>query len=179
MRGLSPERNLILIGFMGSGKTAVGRLLARSLGREFVDLDARIEAATGRTIAELFREREEHGFRAIEARLVAEVACLTGCVIATGGGVVTDPANVAALRQRGLLVWLRASPETILARVGGTALLRPLLDVPDPLARIRALLAEREPRYAEADLAVDTDGRDVEAVVAEIVRRLGDDAPGR
>lgn len=179
MRGLPPERNLVLIGFMGSGKTAVGSLLARNLGREFVDLDARIEAATGRTVAEIFRERDEQGFRAIEGRMVAEVARLTGCVVATGGGVVTDPANVAALRQSGLLVWLRASPETILARIGGTGHLRPLLNVPDPLARIRALLAEREPRYAEADLIVDTDGQDVEGVVAEIVRRLGDDAPGR
>ncbi|MGI8575670.1 MAG: shikimate kinase, partial [Egibacteraceae bacterium] len=98
--------NLVLVGMMGSGKTAVGRLLAERLERAFVDLDEEIASAAGCPVVELFEREGENGFRAREAEAVAAVAARTGQVVATGGGVVLDPANIAALRASGAVVWL-------------------------------------------------------------------------
>lgn len=172
--------NLVLVGFMGSGKTAVGRELARRLRRSFVDTDDLVAGYAGLSIEDIFRSLGESGFRELETRAVIEVAEQDGLVVATGGGVLTHLENMFNLRRNGYLVWLRASPETILRRVGTgsepeTAGGRPLLaggDDRDRMAAIRRLLAEREPMYTVADLVVDTDGKDVASVVEEIVELL-------
>ncbi len=165
-------QGLIIIGFMGTGKTSVGRALAARLGLTFIDLDAEVERAAGRTIPEIFAAEGEAGFRRLEAEAVKTAAAAGPAVISTGGGVVLNPDNVANLRRAGHLVLLEAPPDEILRRVqeeGG----RPLLAVEDPLARIIELLEQREPHYrAAADLAVTAGGRPPEMVADEIIDRL-------
>ena len=168
--------NIILIGFMGTGKSAVGRNLARRLDARHLDTDAEIEREAGRAIPQIFAEEGETAFRARESALLARLAppSLAGkgagglgsggvgeqpLILSTGGGTPLRAENVALLRRIGPVVWLRPSPETILARVHKDLHERPLLasHAADPLGRIRALLAEREARYAEAaDYQLDT-----------------------
>lgn len=164
-------RNIVLTGFMATGKTSVGRRLAERLRFEFVDVDTLIEAEAGMPIPQLFSERGEASFRAIEAAMVERVARRERCVIATGGGAVVNPCNLAVLKGSGTMIALTADPATILARVGGAAD-RPMLQGGDPRARIAQLLAARGPAYAQADVTVDTSDRTVEEVVECIVRSL-------
>lgn len=168
--------NLVLIGFMGTGKSVVGRALARRLSRPFVDLDARIEEAAGRPIHKLFAEDGEPAFRRRERAMIQQVAAQPGQVIAAGGGAVMDPENLAALARRGWLVWLTADPDVILQRIGDPRT-RPLLDVADPRARVTELLGVRAATYAKADAVVETSRRSVEEVVAEVIRLYGARGP--
>lgn len=174
----SPE-NIILIGFMGTGKTTVGRRLAAALGKEFVDTDAEVERITGLTVAQIFARYGERRFRAEEALAVARACAGRGRVISTGGGAVLDPANVAAMRRAGMVVWLTATPEIIQRRVGRRSD-RPLLARDNSLEHIRELLSKREPHYrACADFTVDTSALSVGEVVEEIIKRLaGKEDPG-
>ncbi len=159
---------MVLIGFMATGKTAVGRALARRLGREFLDTDQLVEHAAGKSVPELFASAGEAEFRAAERDAVAEVSRRRGVVIATGGGVPLDDRNLQALRATGMLVCLTARPETILERLGYPTT-RPLLaSAADPAAEISRLLSTRAKRYAMADLAVETDQRTIESIVEEI-----------
>lgn len=168
-----PVARIVLVGFMGSGKSTVGRWLADLLGWEFIDFDEEIERATGRSIPELFREEGEPAFRALEAELTEELSGLDGAVLAPGGGWVTQPELLDVLGPGTYVVWLRISPEAALERVGADRTRRPLLAGPDPLARANRLIRSREPLYRRvADMAVDVDGRDVEDIVREIVDRL-------
>lgn len=148
-----PERfrRVVLVGFMGSGKTSVGRLLARRLGYGFEDLDRRIEGRAGRTIAEIFRDEGEEAFRALEREEALAVSRLTERVVATGGGAFARPETRALLQQGALTVWLRCDLDRVLARVPADGT-RPLAG---NRAIMRALLAEREPSYRMADVAVD------------------------
>jgi len=166
--------NIVLVGLMGSGKTAVGRRLAERLGRPFVDTDALVEAEAGRSIAAIFAAEGEEGFRRREAEVVARVAAGDHQVIATGGGAVLRAENRAALRRSGLVIWLDAEPETLCARARAQGLnRRPLLAGPDPLERLRALAAARRPYYAEAaHVRIETDRRSVDEVVAAIMDTL-------
>ncbi|MBC7335697.1 MAG: shikimate kinase [Clostridia bacterium] len=165
-------KNVILVGFMGTGKTVVGRRLAAALGRKFVDTDAEVERVTGRTIPELFARYGEGRFRTEEARVLAGLCRRGNRVIATGGGAVLDPANVERLRESGVVVWLTAPPVEIWRRVGGAGG-RPLLAGAGGLAKVEAMLAAREPHYRRAaDFSVETGGRSVEAVVAAIIEEL-------
>jgi shikimate kinase len=162
-----------LVGMMGAGKSAVGRRLAARLGRRFVDTDEEVERAAGRSIAELFAREGEPAFRALERAAIARVAGKEA-VVAVGGGAIAQPGAAAAMAAAGTIVWLRARPETLLGRVGPAGE-RPLLAGLDPaaqLARLRALLAEREPSYAAAALAVDTDGLAPEEVAEAVAREL-------
>ncbi len=168
-------RNIVLIGFMGTGKSVVGRLLAQRLGRPFVDLDARIEQEAGQPIRKIFAALGEAAFRIREAQMIQRVTEQAGQVIATGGGAVLDDSNVAALRRVGWLVWLKADPDVILQRIGRTRGERPLLDVDDPKARVSELLAMRQAGYAKADAVVETSSRFVEDVVDDILRHLPDE----
>jgi len=162
---------IVLTGFMGTGKTAAGRWLARRLDLPFYDLDAIIEARAGRPIPHIFREAGEAAFRALEAEVAATTRPLRDCVLATGGGAILRAENLAALREGGVVVGLTASPEAILARLGeGDD--RPLLAVSDRRAHVAALLAAREPAYARADLRVDTTHLDPDAVAAHIAAWL-------
>lgn len=163
-------KNVILVGFMGTGKSVVGGLLAERLGRPFVDLDKRIEKAAGRPVARIFREEGEPGFRRMERQAVKAAAALKGHVIATGGGVMADDENVRLLKGSGWLICLTARPEVILQRTAAVLQARPLLAGGEPKDRIEALLKLRAPFYAKADMAVDTSDRPVRKVVEEIVK---------
>lgn len=162
---------IVLTGFMGTGKSVVGRRLAERLALPFIDLDGAIEAAAGMTVAEIFALEGESGFRRRERELIASLTNRMNCVIATGGGAVLDPENARNLRTGAMLVCLVAEPAVILERLGTDAG-RPLLHGPDRLARIRELLTQRGPAYAQADLTIETNGADVEAIVDQIVCRL-------
>ncbi len=164
-------KNIVLTGFMGTGKTAVGRELARRLGMRLVELDEEIEKAEGLTIKEIFSRYGEAYFRDRETETVKRFAGGENLVISTGGGVVLRKQNMEALRENGIIVCLKASPETILKRTG-TSGERPLLNVDEPLEKIRDLLAYRRPFYEEADIMVETDTRTPAEVAEEIVRRI-------
>lgn len=163
---------VILIGFMCSGKSTVGRLLAERLGWEFVDFDDEIERAGGLSITRIFRDQGEEAFRRLEARLTRRLTRRRHVVLAPGGGWVTQPDLVELLRPGSLIVWLRASAETIQRRHLEQGVERPLLAVEEPLAEIRRLLAERESYYSAAGAIVDTDELDPLGVVTEITERL-------
>lgn len=164
-------QNLALVGFMGTGKSSVGRLVAKQLRFDLLDTDALIETRTGRRINSIFAQAGEGAFREHERRIVDELRSATNTVIATGGGMVADAQNLASLKQHALVVCLWASPEAIWERVASQTH-RPLLQDPDPLARIRRLLQEREPFYRQADVLVNTDRRSVKEVAHQIVHQF-------
>jgi shikimate kinase len=165
--------NIILVGFMGTGKTTVGRRLARRLGWRFVDLDELIEAKAKMPIATIFAERGEAVFRRLERWTIHRVVRGREQVIATGGGAFVDPQSRGRLRVSGPVVCLTASPTVILERVGRKAQTRPLLQgVASPLARIRALLTQRAGAYAQADLTVDTTRLSIDEVVERVWEQL-------
>jgi shikimate kinase len=162
-----PDRptRVVLVGFMGSGKTSVGRVLARRLGYRFEDMDRRIEERTGRTVADIFRDDGEEAFREMEREEARALASLPGRVVATGGGAFTRPLTRALLQEGALTVWLRCDLERILARVPADGS-RPLAGNRDIM---RALLAEREPFYRMADLVVDASTGTPREVAGRIV----------
>lgn len=162
-----------LVGMMGAGKSTVGAALALRLGTRLVDTDRDIASRAGASVAELFAREGEAGFRRREREAVERVAGKP-VVVALGGGAMAQPGAPARLGARGTVVYLRARPGTLATRVGD-AVDRPLLSGVEPAereARLGALLAEREPFYAQAAIQVDTDERSVEDVVEEIVERL-------
>lgn len=173
--GESPAKgppNVVLVGMMGSGKSSVGRLLADWLGVRLNDIDATIEYEAGRAIPKIFEAWGEGRFRELEREAIARAVRDRPCVIATGGGAFADPVNREALKSGGVVVYLRATPERLAARVRHASK-RPLLHNADPLDRIRELLAQREASYLEADHVVETDGVRVDEVVAKILDLLG------
>jgi shikimate kinase len=157
---------------MGTGKSVVGRRLAAELSLPFYDTDSLIEARTGMKIAEIFEKNGEAVFREIEKEIVREVSQKDGCVISTGGGVVANAENVRSLTEKGELICLTASPETILKRIERRANARPLLSGENPLERIKTLLEERRPFYAQAPFTLDTTFLSVEKIVEAIRRRM-------
>jgi shikimate kinase len=164
---------LWLVGMMGAGKSAVGAALAARLERPFVDLDRAIERAAGRSIPEIFAAEGEAGFRKREREALEGVAGQR-VVVALGGGAAAQPGAVERLLETGALVYLRARPETLAGRIGAEAG-RPLLaglDAAGRLAKLRALLAERERFYLRAPVVVDTDALDEAGAAAEVLRRL-------
>ena len=163
--------NLYLVGMMGSGKSTAGRHLAELLGYRFLDADTSIEQVAGRSIPELFASEGEAGFRALEAAVLNQIASWHSLVVATGGGVVTRPENWGQLHQ-GVVIWLDAPEALLLERLRSDATPRPLLETADPAARLTALLAERKPLYAQADLHIVQDGRPAEEVAAQILEGL-------
>lgn len=160
--------NLYLVGFMGTGKTTVGRAVAQRLGFAFLDSDHEIERAQARSIPDIFRSEGEPAFRVME-RAFVEGHAAARTVVACGGGLVVQPGLPALLSARGVVICLHASIETILDRTGRQNG-RPLLDVPDPAERVRALLAEREPIYRSVGTLVLTDARPLRDVAAHVVR---------
>lgn len=166
--------NVALVGFMGVGKSTVGNLLADILGFELIDTDKVIEQKEGKRISELFAQHGEPYFRACEAALVAELAQARQKVISTGGGMVTNPANLESLRRHSLIACLWAAPETIYERVKNQSH-RPLLQAPDPLAKIRELMTARTPVYREAaDIMVGVDYRHAPEVARHIAKSFQD-----
>lgn len=170
----STFKRVVLLGFMASGKSAVGRALADSLGWRFVDLDEVIERRTSRSIHELFATEGEARFREMEADVTPEFTRQTELVIAPGGGWVTNPGLFDSLPPDTLTVWLQVSSAEVLKRVAaepGQAV-RPLLAGGDPQERIESLLAERTPLYSRASVAVDTVGRSVHEIVEDLQRTV-------
>jgi len=159
------HKNIILVGLMGVGKTTVGKALAKRLGWRFLDTDQEIEAKTGVSIPVIFEIEGEDGFRNREARALGDVIHLENAVIATGGGIVLREDNRAQLLRSGLVVYLNASPERLIERLRHDRS-RPLLQVPDPLARLHELQVQRDPYYRHvADLVVDVDRLGVSGIL--------------
>ncbi len=169
------RRHISLLGLRGAGKSTVGPLLAAQLGRQFVELDARVEAATGLQLSEMFQVHGETYYR--QAELAALEQLLTDQkpgVVAIGGGLVVEPTSFALLRQRTITVWLRADPKDHWQRVLQQGDTRPMADNERAFTDLRRLLTVREPYYRRADLVVETSGRAVPDIVDELVQRLRD-----
>ncbi len=165
--------NVVLVGFSCSGKTTIGRSLARRLRLAFVDTDRLVESASGRSIPQIFREDGEPGFRALERTVVAKACAGSHQVISTGGGAFVDPENRARLIEGNLVVHLQVRPETVVQRLqhSRSGRPRPLLDAPDPLARVTALMQWRRRYYALAHVSIAVDERSTYDIVREIARR--------
>jgi len=164
-------RSIYLIGMMGSGKTSTGRPLAKRLGYGFVDADAVIEQVAGCTIPEIFERDGEDGFRSIESQVLNAISQRHSLVVATGGGVVTKPENWGQLHS-GIVVWLDVVPDQLLQRLKADSTVRPLLQTADPEAALNALLNERRPLYAEADLTVVINDETPDVVADGILQLL-------
>lgn len=165
-------RNIYLTGFMGVGKSAAGRLLARRLRRPFTDLDAEIERAAGLSVAELFARRGEKAFRRRERAALVRAARKPGAVVALGGGTLLDARNRALAARTGTVVLLTCSRRELARRLKPTRAARPLLAGGGLHARVTALLEARRGAYAGADLTVSTTGLSAARVAAKLARRL-------
>jgi 3-dehydroquinate synthase len=165
------KSNIVLTGFMGVGKTEVGRRLAELLEMKFIDTDTAVESAVGMKIPDIFQKYGEERFRCEEAAVIRKAALCSNCVIATGGGVVLNPENMRALREKGMIILLSAQPSVIADRVMKTAK-RPLLQGDDLNKRIRNLLSERAPCYQDCDDRIDTSELSIEQVVERIISLL-------
>jgi shikimate kinase len=166
------KSNIVLIGFMGAGKSIVGRLLAEKLRRQFVETANLIVQRAGKSIQEIFRNGEI-AFRELEIEAIKSLATQKNQVIACGGGVVLNKINVDRLKLDGIIIWLTATPSVILKRTRRDGDVRPLIRPESGITEIRELLNYRKPYYQRAaDLNVDTSGSAVEEVVAEIMNKL-------
>ncbi len=163
---------IVLVGFMGSGKSSVGRELSRRLGYQIVDTDLTIEEREDMPIALIFKEKGEDYFRAVEQAAIEEVSRKDNVVIATGGGVVKNKKNMENLGRRGIVIWLKTEPEIILKRIMSEEGRRPLLNVEEPLKEINRLLVEREHLYMQADVTIDTDFVTSGEAAQEIIEKL-------
>ena len=163
--------NIVLTGFMGTGKSKIGKRLAAELRMGYLDTDELIEKREKDSISAIFRKRGEEYFRCMETKVVKEVALLDNSIISTGGGAVLREENMRMLKKNAFIVCLFASPEVILKRTKGSEE-RPLLEVDNQKKRIEELLAIRRPYYEKADLKIDTSTLDSKKVVVEIVKFL-------
>ena len=163
------KNNIILLGFMGTGKSVVGKKLSRILKRELVDTDKLIEKKAGKSIPEIFSEDGEEHFRDLESEVAKEVSKNKNCVIITGGGIVLREDNIRTLRKNGILICLEASPEAIYERVKRDKY-RPLLQVENPLQKIKDMLEYRKIFYDEADYFIDTSELTINEVVDEVIK---------
>jgi len=166
------RRSIVLVGMMGVGKSSIGRRLAARLAIPFVDADAEIEKAAGMSIADIFARHGEGDFRSGEARVIARLLESGPQVLATGGGAFMNPDTRAAIRAKGVSVWLSAEFDVLMRRISKRKGERPLLQTADPAATLRRLLAEREPVYAQADLTVQSREVAHDAVVSDILSAL-------
>jgi shikimate kinase len=171
----APDTNLYLVGFMGTGKSTIGRAVAQRLGFGFLDSDHVIEEREGRPIPEIFASQGEAAFRALERAFVEGGHPDRGTVVACGGGLVIQPGMLELLRARGVLICLHASLETILRRTQGNRN-RPLLNVDNPADRIAQLFAQREPVYRRVGTTILTDGRPMADIAGHVVRAYLRDA---
>jgi len=167
------RRSIVLVGMMGVGKSSIGRRLATRLGIPFVDADAEIEKAAGMSIADIFAHRGEADFRSGEARVIARLLEAGPQVLAAGGVAFMNAATREAIREKGVSVWLKADLEVLLRRISKRRNERPLLQNADPESTLRALLIEREPVYAQADLTVLSREVPHDSIVADIIAGLG------
>ena len=170
------KTNIALIGFMGTGKTAVGKALAKKLDKKFIELDLLIEQKAGKPIPDIFQQDGEIAFRELEIAVTRQVAADNNSVIACGGGIVLNKINIDRLRESSRMVYLTASPLAILRRTSGEPGQRPLLEVDNPTHAIREMLKQRKPFYeGAADITVNTSRLNINAVADEIISRLKED----
>ncbi len=170
------KSNIVLIGFMGTGKTTVGRLLAQKLGRKFIETDSVIERLAGKSIPQIFQSDGEIAFRELEIEAIKETARSKRAVIAGGGGIVLNKINIDRLKENGKIVYLTAAPREIIKRVAAGAGQRPLLEVGNPALAVRDLLRFRKPFYERsADIIINTANMDIEAIAGQIIDRLKED----
>jgi shikimate kinase len=168
----SPPGNIFLVGMMGAGKTTVGKLLAKHLGKTFVDTDHEIQKRTGVTVPTIFEIEGEAGFRRRESAMLEELARLDDLVLATGGGIVLAESNRRLLRERGTVVYLRAALDDLWARTRHDRA-RPLLQSADPRGKLADLIAVRDPLYREvADIIMDTSRQSVHTLVRQLEQKL-------
>ena len=174
------SRSIVLVGMMGVGKSSIGRRLAARLGVPFVDADAEIEKAAGMSIADIFARHGEVDFRSGEARVIARLLDGGPQVLATGGGAVMNADTRAAIKAKGVSIWLSAEFDVLMRRINKRKNDRPLLQTADPAATLRELLVAREPVYAQADLTVQSREVPHDAIVSEIMTALATflNAPG-
>jgi shikimate kinase len=167
------KTSIALIGFMGTGKTAVGRVLAGKLGKQFIELDHLIEQKVGKTIPEIFQQDGEIGFRELEIEAAKEVADKKNVVIACGGGIVLNKINIDRLRKECIIVYLTASSGIVLERTSNDKNGRPLLVVSDRASQIKELLKFRQPFYERAaDIKIDTTKLNIDSVAEKIIKKL-------
>lgn len=164
-------QNIYLTGFMGTGKTAVGKGLSEELGLAFVDIDDLITRKEKRSINQIFTQSQEPYFRKIEAEILREVSSKENQAVSCGGGIVLNEQNIILMKQTGKMICLSAAPEAIFERIKNDTH-RPLLQVAEPLAMIRGLLTQRRPYYEQADFMIDTSGISVKETVREIIDKI-------
>ena len=168
------ERNIVLVGFMGSGKSLTSNKLAEQLKRKVLSTDEMIEQKEGRSISDIFQQDGEAYFREREKEAVLAVSQDKGVIIDCGGGVVLDSENMDNLRKNGLIIYLSASPECIYDNVKSMGN-RPLLEVDDPLGTIKTMLAERKSFYEQADVTVDADRQPIDKIAEQIIKVINDE----
>ncbi len=165
-------KSIVLTGFMGTGKSCVGIVLAKKLSFKFIDTDAMIEKKAGVKISEIFEKQGESSFRDLESEVIRDVSNAEDCVVVTGGGAIIRDENIQNLKKCGIVVCLTATADEIYNRVKDETH-RPLLQVPDPVAKIKELLEARKDFYAKADEFIDTSGLTVDEVADKIVSLTG------
>lgn len=163
--------NIVLVGFMGTGKTTVGKLLATQLNWSYVDTDEVIEQKTGMDISTIFKQQGEPFFRDIESEVIREIMLKSQQVISTGGGIVMREQNITAIKSNGIMVCLTATPDAIIERTKSDTK-RPLLQVDNPKKRIQELLSKRVPYYTQADITLDTSQVSPEEIVTQILNTV-------
>ncbi len=164
-------KNIVLTGFMGTGKTEVGKELSRLLGLKMIDIDNEIEKSKGITINDIFERYGESKFRDIETEMIKKISTEKNLIISTGGGAVLREENFRMLKENGIIVCLFATPETIFERTKNNSD-RPLLKVDDPLKKIKELLEYRLPFYKKADIIIDTEGKTPLQIAEEIMKKI-------
>jgi shikimate kinase len=164
-------KNIVLTGFMGTGKTAVGKKLSRLLNMELIDVDTEIEKSQKMTINDMFKKFGEPRFREIETEMIKKLSGKENIIISTGGGAVLKQENLDILREKGIIVCLLATPETILRRTSHNSN-RPLLQVEDPSGKIKELLNFRKPFYEKADILIDTEAKTPIQIAEEIIEKI-------
>ena len=165
------EKNIALVGFMGSGKTMIARRLSEHLKVELLSTDVLIETKAGKSIDAIFKDHGEPYFRDLEAEIVKEVSLRRGIIIDCGGGVVLRPQNLQELKSNAIVFYLQATPEVIFERIKNEKH-RPLLQVPDPLGFVRKLYQQRLPLYSQAHYTIDANDASIEGPVVEILKRM-------
>lgn len=185
LRGRATVVRLVLVGFMGAGKSTVGPIVARALDWDFVDLDDEIARREGCSPAEIIRGRGIARFRRVESAAGRDILGRTEVVVAVGGGWAAEPGHMASLGRHSTSVWLRVSPETALARIEDSSASRPLLGGSDPHAAAEGLLRRRTAHYRQSDITIETEGRSPDEVARAILEHpllaaaaRGQDAPG-
>lgn len=164
-------KNIVLTGFMGTGKSEVSQELSKVLGWKVIDIDTEIEKSQRMKITEIFKQFGEPGFRDIEAEMIKNLSKNKDAIISTGGGAVLRQENMDALRENGVIICLTATPETILKRTSNNND-RPLLQVEDPLKKIQELLKFRMPYYEKADIMIDTENKTPLEIAEEIIAKV-------